>query len=45
MLILLLAFMPVAVFAQYNQNPQGSYEGGLTYSEMINKRKNLNVNN
>jgi hypothetical protein len=35
MLILLLAFMPVAVFAQYNQYPVGSYDGGQSYSDMI----------
>ena len=38
MLILLLAFMPVAVFAQYNQSSQGTYGGygGQSYSDMIN---------
>ena len=37
MLMLLLAFMPVAAFAQYN-NPyqQGSYSSGQSYSEMLN---------
>ena len=35
MLILLLAFMPVAVFAQYNQYPTGMYDGGQSYSDMI----------
>ena len=35
MLILLLAFMPVAVLAQYNQYPVGSYDGGQSYSDMI----------
>lgn len=35
MLILLLAFMPVAVFAQYNQYPVGTYDGGQSYSDMI----------
>ena len=39
MLILLLAFMPVAVFAQYNQYPQGSYEGAQTYSDMISGKQ------
>ena len=36
MLILLLAFMPVAVFAQYNSSYQGTYEGGQSYTDMIN---------
>ena len=35
-LILLLAFMPVAVFAQYNSSYQGTYDGEQSYSEMIN---------
>lgn len=35
LLILLLAFMPVAVFAQYNQYPVGSYDGGQSYTDMI----------
>lgn len=35
LLILLLAFMPVAVFAQYNQYPVGTYDGGQSYSDMI----------
>lgn len=38
MLILLLALVPVAVSAQYNQNPQGTYDGygQMSYSEMVN---------
>ncbi len=38
MLILLLAFVPVAVFAQYNQTPQGTFDGygQMSYSEMVN---------
>lgn len=38
LMILLLAFMPVAVFAQYNQTPQGTYDGygQMSYTEMVN---------
>ena len=33
--VLLLAFLPVAVFAQYTPPYQGTYNGGQSYSEMI----------
>lgn len=38
MLILLLALVPVAVFAQYNQTTQGTSDGygQMSYSEMVN---------
>ena len=38
MLILLLAFMPVAVFAQYTPYSQGTFDGvgQMSYSDMIN---------
>lgn len=39
MLMLLLAFMPVAVFAQYNQYPQGMYQGGQSYTDMISGKQ------
>ena len=45
MLILLLAFMPVAVFAQYNQSTQGTYDGygQMSYSEMVNGKSSKPV--
>jgi hypothetical protein len=45
MLILLLAFMPVAVFAQYNQYPQVMYDGGQSYSEMISGKQPKHIYN
>ena len=44
-LILLLAFMPVAVFAQYNQYPVGTYDGGQSYSEMISGKQPKHIYN